>query len=76
VPDPALKLAAAPVTAKDIAAAMGLSVQSAKRWWKRLRVPPTVPGVSTHRWSNRDANRLLRAWREHWHERNQIKAPK
>lgn len=49
---------------KDIANAMQLSVRSARRWWKRLDVPPTVSGNTANRWSERDASLLLRRWEQ------------
>jgi hypothetical protein len=47
---------------KDLARAMGLSVRSVKRWWKKLGVPPTVPGHACHRWSLPDADKLIATW--------------
>jgi hypothetical protein len=52
---------------KDIAVLMdNCHPRTAKRWWKKLRVPPTVRGHGAHRWSEADAKKLLLRW-EGWH---------
>jgi hypothetical protein len=55
---------------KDIAREMELSPKTVKRWCKLLNVPPTVPGHASNRWSERDARRLIRLWRDYWTARN------
>ena len=75
MPNPAVEKFAAPITAKDLASAMGVSTKTVKRWWKRLGVPPTVPGVATHRWSAADAQRLLKGWRDTWRKRKRTMQP-
>jgi hypothetical protein len=47
---------------KDIAVAMDCHVRTAKRWWKRLRVPPDVTGHGPHRWTTASFNRLMHLW--------------
>ena len=46
----------------DLAQIMSVSTRTVKRIYIRVGVPPTVNGPSCHRWSFRDASRLLRAW--------------
>lgn len=50
------------VALKDLARIMGLHPRSVKRWWKRLKVPPTVERNCCHRWSAEDANKFLERW--------------
>jgi hypothetical protein len=47
---------------KDIAARMDCHPRTAKRWWKKLRVPPDVIGHGPHRWHTDSFNRLIRLW--------------
>jgi hypothetical protein len=48
---------------KELARAMGLSVRSVIRWSRRLKVPATVPGHSSNRWSAEDADKLIHRWK-------------
>lgn len=59
------------LTLKDLAQKTQLHPRTVKRWWKKLRVPPTVPGVASHRWSEHDANLFLKRWAAYWQKRNQ-----
>lgn len=36
--------------------------RTAKRWWKKLGVPPTVTGHGAHRWTPDDAQKLYARW--------------
>lgn len=57
---------------KDLARTMGLHPRSIKRWWLRLKIPPTVPGYACHRWSQPDAERLLRAWKSYQKQKSKL----
>ena len=48
---------------KDLARLMGLSVDSVKRWLRRLKKRPTVEGHAAHRWSEVDATAFIEAWK-------------
>jgi hypothetical protein len=58
------------VCVKDLARVMGLTPYSVKRWWQRLKVPPTVQGHASHRWSQEDAEKLIMSWKRYWKRRN------
>ena len=48
---------------KDIAVRMdNCHVRTAKRWWKKLRVPPDVRGHGPHRWKDATADKLISLW--------------
>lgn len=47
---------------KELADKMRLSVRSLRDWKKRLRLKPTVNHHSGQRWSQRDADRFVKAW--------------
>jgi hypothetical protein len=47
---------------KDIAQAMDCCERTAKRWWKKLDVPPNITGHGPHRWKPRRFKLLLRLW--------------
>jgi hypothetical protein len=61
------------VCLKDLASAMELDVRSVKRWARRLEVPPTVPGHSSHRWSTTDADRFLQRWKAYWRKKGKTR---
>ena len=48
---------------KDIAVAMDCHEKTARRWWKKLRVPPDVRGHGANKWYDASFNRLLDLWR-------------
>ena len=52
-----------------LASEMQLTPRTFKRWWKKLNVPPTVPGHASHRWSDQDAALLLKRWEQYWKKR-------
>ena len=54
----------------DLANEMQLTSRSFRSWWKKLDVPPTVPGHASHRWSDKDAEKLLKKWGQYWKKRN------
>lgn len=54
------------ITLKGLAVELQLHPRTVKRWWKRLGVPPTIPGHASHRWSERDAERFKRRLAEYW----------
>jgi hypothetical protein len=54
---------------KDIAARMDCHVRTAKRWWKKLRVPPDVIGHGPHRWHDDTADRLIHLWETYYRMR-------
>jgi hypothetical protein len=56
------------VTQKDLAVAMQLHPRTVRRWYKRLKVPPTVPGQACNRWTEADADKLLAKWKK-WHDK-------
>jgi transposase len=56
---------------KDLAQRMQFSVDTVKRWANTLGVPPTIAG---HRYSERDAERLIQRWQAHWRKRRRQKA--
>ena len=48
---------------KDIAARMdNACTRTAKRWWKKLNVPPDVTGHGPHRWHDASADRIVKLW--------------
>jgi len=55
---------------KDLASRMQLSPRSVRRWWKILDAPPTIPGHSSHRWTEQAAERFVKKWRAYWLKRN------
>ena len=56
---------------KDLARKMQLTPKSVIRWARRLNVPPTIPGYASHRWSEADASKLLKAWEKFWTRYNE-----
>ena len=54
---------------KDIAAAMDCHERTAKRWWKRLQVPPDVRGHGPHRWHEATFQRLMHLWKTYYNQR-------
>ena len=59
----AVPLVAVNLCQKDLARLMGLSVDSVKRWLKRLDLHPTCEGHAAHRWSEADAEIFIEAWK-------------
>jgi hypothetical protein len=57
------------VRLKDLAAQMDLHPRTVKDWWRRLKVPPTIRGQACHRWSPKDADKLLKRWRSYWRKK-------
>lgn len=53
-------------TTKDLAAEMLLHPRTVKKWWRKLRVPPSVGVHRCHRWTERKANLLLKRWQDYW----------
>ncbi len=51
---------------KDIAQRMDCHERTAKRWWKRLRVPPDVIGHGPHRWHKASFERLISLWEKYY----------
>jgi len=51
---------------KDIAVRMDCCERTAKRWWKRLRVPPDVIGHGPHRWHKASFERLIYLWETYY----------
>ena len=49
----------ADVGIKDIATALDCSVWTAERWWKRVKVPPALPGHAHHRWTGKQLAEIL-----------------
>ena len=55
---------------KDIARRMdNCHVRTAKRWWKKLNIPPDVIGHGPHRWYDRTADRLIKLWEDFYNSR-------
>jgi hypothetical protein len=55
---------------KDIAARMdNCHERTAKRWWKKLGVPPDVIGHGPHRWEDATADRLIALWKQYYNTR-------
>lgn len=50
------------VSMKDLAQIMELHPRSVRRWWRKLKVPPTVEAHHCNRWSPADAKKLLDRW--------------
>jgi hypothetical protein len=36
-----------------------------RRWWRRLKVPPTLHGCAANRWTEADAQLLLARWKDY-----------
>ncbi len=53
-------------TTKDLASLMLLHPRTVKRWWHKLRVPPSVGVHRNHRWTERKAKLLLKRWQDYW----------
>jgi hypothetical protein len=54
---------------KDIAAAMDCHERTAKRWWRKLGVPPDVRGHGPHRWHEATFQRLMHLWQTYYNQR-------
>lgn len=57
------------LTLKEIAAQMDCHERTAKRWWKKLGVPPDVIGHGAHKWKERTAARLLKLYADFYKSR-------
>jgi len=56
-------------TLKDLAREMDCHPRTAKRWWKKLGVPPDVTGHGAHKWRVTTAARLLKLWADYYKSR-------
>ena len=55
---------------KDIARRMDdCHERTAKRWWKKLGIPPDVRGHGPHRWLDATADRLVKLWMDYYSSR-------
>jgi hypothetical protein len=52
------------LTLKQIAARMDCHPKTAKRWWKKLNVPPDVFGHGPHKWHEDTADRLVKRYND------------
>ena len=52
-------------TIKDIATRLDRHPRSAERWWRRLMVPPDLPG-NPKLWEEASVNELLRRYKLFW----------
>ncbi len=52
-------------TSKDLARTLQVSVRTIHRLARRLDVPPTVDSYACQRWSQTDADELVRRWQAH-----------
>ncbi len=55
--------------AKDLAAEMDLHPRTLRKWWRRLKVPPTIPAHADNKWSRADAEELKRRWKKCWQKK-------
>jgi transposase len=44
---------------KDIATELDCSIWTAERWWKRVKVPPALPGHAHHRWTKKQRDEIV-----------------
>jgi hypothetical protein len=52
-------------TTKDLATVMLMHEKTVKRWWRKLNVPPLIAGNRSHRWTQRQATRLIERWQKY-----------
>jgi hypothetical protein len=56
-------------TLKEIAAILDCHPRTAKKWWKKMNIPPDVPGHGPHRWEDETAARFIQRYKDYFKSR-------